>query len=146
MKPYGVVKTPLTSPKGAPTLGAAETLANNVKNGAAAENLIGQQLAAEGKLLGQRVAVNTSEGRRVLDALAKEGDVLQNVEVKFGGATRNSKQLAKDNAMATEGGTPVGKNAPADIRGTKVKIETQVRQVAKEEIQPPPPPPTPKPD
>jgi hypothetical protein len=113
---------------------AAATLAQNAKQGAAAENMVAGELAAEGKLLGTRVSVNTSEGRRVLDNLAQEGGNLVNVEVKSGAATRTATQVAKDNAMATEGGTIVGKNAPANLRGQKVKIETQVRQVKKEEI------------
>jgi hypothetical protein len=70
----------------------------------------------------------------VLDNLAQEGSNLVNVEVKSGGATRTASQVIKDNAMATEGGTIVGKNAPANLRGQTVKIETQVRQVKKEEL------------
>ena len=110
-------------------------LSINAEQGAAAENLVSGQLAAEGKtILGRRVAVNTSEGRRVLDNLVEDDGNLVNVEVKSGEATRNSAQIAKDTAMALEGGTLVGKNAPDGLRGKKVKIETEVRQVKKEDL------------
>jgi hypothetical protein len=45
-------------------------------------------------------------------------------EVKCGGAIRNSSQLAKDGAMATEGGVVIGKNAPNALRGQQIVIPT----------------------
>jgi RHS repeat-associated protein len=112
----------------------AETITKNAEQGAQAEGLVGEQLLQEGKtILGKRVTVDTSEGRRVLDYFTNEGK-LKNVEVKSGGARRSPSQIAKDNVMATEGGTPLGKNAPQALRGKKVQIETEVRQVDYEEI------------
>ncbi len=114
----------------------AATLARNVENGAAAEQLATKKLVEEGeKVLGTRASVNTSEGRRVLDNLVEgEAGKLKNVEVKFNEATRNASQIAKDEAMAQNGGTLVGKNVPPDLRGKTVKIETEVRQVSAEEL------------
>jgi hypothetical protein len=119
----------------APLQSAKQTILQNAKQGAAAEKLVAQQLADEGRnVIGRRVSVNTAEGRRVLDNLVDDGDTLVNVEVKSGRATRDASQIAKDKAMSTAGGTPVGKNAPDQVRGRNVKIETEVRRVSKEEI------------
>lgn len=48
--------------------------------------------------------------------------------MKAGGAVRNASQLAKDNALAIQGGTLVGKNAPAALRGQNMVIETVERR------------------
>jgi hypothetical protein len=48
------------------------------------------------------------------------------VEVKSGNAVRNGLQVLKDNLMATEGATLVGKNAPAELKGVTVVIPTEV--------------------
>ena len=47
--------------------------------------------------------------------------------------------MAKDNAMATEGGIIVGKNAPDNLRGTTAVIQTEVRQVPATATQTTPP-------
>jgi hypothetical protein len=46
-------------------------------------------------------------------------------EVKAGGAKRGKDQLEKDKVMETEGGVPVGKNAPDILRGQKIPIKTE---------------------
>ena len=54
------------------------------------------------------------------------GDLVA-VEVKSGGAVRSASQIAKDNALATQGGTLVGKNVPAGLQGQTVTIQTIIR-------------------
>lgn len=49
------------------------------------------------------------------------------VEVKSGKATRNAAQKAKDAEIANQGGKVVGKNAPENLRGKKVKFPTEER-------------------
>jgi hypothetical protein len=112
------------------------TIRPNAVKGAAAEELVKARLAEQGRtVLGSRVAVNTAKGRRVLDHLVDNNGALTNIEVKSGGATRNKAQVSKDNAMATSGGTPVGKNAPEHLRGQSVTIQTEVHRVTKEELE-----------
>lgn len=73
--------------------------------------------------------MRTAEGRRVIDHLVQDANGrIRAVEVKAGGAVRNASQLAKDNALATQGGTLVGKNAPAALRGQNIAIETVERR------------------
>jgi RHS repeat-associated protein len=105
-------------------------IARNAAQGAKAELKVARELVAEGKtIIGSHVSVRTSEGRRVIDHLVTDAaGKISAVEVKSGAATRNAAQLAKDAAMATEGGTIVGKNAPAALRGTTLIIETEVRR------------------
>jgi RHS repeat-associated protein len=101
----------------------------NVAQGKAAEVAVGTELKAEGKvILGSQVSAKTSEGRRVIDHLVQNGSGVSAVEVKSGNATRNAAQVAKDGAMAKDGATLVGKNAPAQLKGQTIKIETEVRR------------------
>jgi RHS repeat-associated protein len=111
-------------------LSKVEQLAVNAANGKAAEAVMAETLKAEGnEILGQQVAVRTQQGLRKVDALAKDSaGTLNNVEVKSGNATRNASQVAKDNEIATQGGTYVGKNAPESMRGKTFKVPTTVRK------------------
>ncbi|NPU90849.1 MAG: hypothetical protein HPY82_02970 [Gammaproteobacteria bacterium] len=96
----------------------------------AVEARAAKDLVAEGNaILGSQVSVRTSEGRRVVDHLVQTPDGrIVAVEVKSGGAVRDSAQLAKDNAMATQGGVVVGKNAPDALRGQQVILDTIERR------------------
>lgn len=109
---------------------AKRTLAANQAAGKAAEAKAAAELVAEGnKLLGSQVSIRTAEGRRIVDHLIQtpNGQIVA-VEVKSGGAVRNGLQRAKDNAMASEGGIPVGKYAPDSLRGQQVVIPTVERR------------------
>lgn len=105
-------------------------LAINRATGKAAEAQAAKDLVAEGNsILGSQVSVRTSEGRRVIDHLVQDANgTIRAIEVKAGGGVRNASQLAKDNALATQGGTLVGKNAPAALRGQNMVIETIERR------------------
>lgn len=108
----------------------AQILINRVA-GKAAEALAAKQLVAEGNtILGSQVAVRTSKGLRYIDHLIRtpSGEIVA-VEVKSGGAIRSATQLAKDSALATEGGTIIGKNAPAGLQGARVIIKTIERRI-----------------
>lgn len=118
--------------KAAPAIAAAAkgTLDANKAAGKAAEARAAVDLVAEGnKILGSQVSVRTSEGRRVIDHLIQtpSGQIVA-CEVKCGGAVRNASQLAKDRALATEGGVVVGKNAPDALRGQQIVIPTIERR------------------
>ncbi|KGK10059.1 hypothetical protein EA26_01525 [Vibrio navarrensis] len=108
----------------------AAQLAKNRAVGKAAEAQAAKDLVAEGNsILGSQVSVRTAEGRRVIDHLVQDANgTIRAVEVKAGGAVRNASQLAKDKALATQGGTLVGKNAPAALRGQNMVIETVERR------------------
>ena len=86
-------------------------------------------MIAEGNVIpGSQVSVTTSKGRRVVDHLIQTPDGKKvAVEGKSGNAVRNPKQIAKDSAMATEGGIIGGKNAPADLAGERVVLPTVER-------------------
>ena len=114
----------------ASTLSKTEQLAVNNATGKAAEKAMVQTLKTEGKeVLGQQVGVRTSEGLRKVDVLTQDtAGKLENVEVKSGNAVRNASQVAKDNEIANQGGTYVGKNAPDSLRGQTVKVPTVVRK------------------
>lgn len=76
-------------------------------------------------MVGKAAEAQAAKGRRVIDHL---NGTIRAVEVKAGGAVRNASQLAKDNTLATQGGTPIGKNAPAALRGKNIVIETVERR------------------
>ncbi len=116
-------------PKAART--KAEILATNRAAGKAAEITVAKQLESEGNtILGSQVTIRTSQGNRVVDHLIRTPDGrIVAVEVKSGGAVRDATQIAKDNAIATEGGVIVGKNAPTGLEGTRVTIPTIERRV-----------------
>ncbi len=98
--------------------------------GQAAERLAAKELIAEGnKILGSQVAARTSQGLRVIDHLVETpaGQVTA-IEVKYGGAGRSASQLAKDGEMATKGAVIVGKNAPAQLQGQRMVIDTVERR------------------
>ncbi|MFA4436713.1 hypothetical protein P2B10_21270, partial [Xanthomonas perforans] len=98
--------------------------------GQAAERLAAKELIAEGnKILGSQVAARTSQGLRVIDHLVETpaGQVTA-IEVKYGGAARSASQLAKDGEMATKGAVIVGKNAPAQLQGQRMVIDTVERR------------------
>jgi RHS repeat-associated protein len=108
---------------------AAQLLTNKAA-GKAAEALAAKELVAEGNtILGSQVTVKTSQGYRVIDHLIQtvEGKIVA-VEVKAGGAARSATQVAKDEAMASEGAKIISKNAPKDLQGLELKIDTVVRQ------------------
>jgi RHS repeat-associated protein len=108
---------------------AGGNVLENAAKGKAAEAAVATELKAEGKtILGSQVTAKTSEGTRRIDHLVESGGTVGAVEVKSGNATRSASQVAKDNAMASEGATLVGKNAPNDLKGKPVKIETEVRR------------------
>jgi RHS repeat-associated protein len=112
------------------TLATKGTLAVNQAAGKAAEARAAVDLVAEGsKILGSQVSVRTSAGRRVVDHLiqTRSGQIVA-IEVKSGGAVRSARQLAKDRAMATEGGVVIGKNAPDALRGQQILIPTIERR------------------
>ena len=118
-----------TARGGATTTSRAELLAANRAAGRAAESLTVSQLLAEGNtILGSQVSVRTSLGLRRIDHLIQTpSGQLVAIEVKAGGAVRNVAQLAKDAALATEGGVIIGKNAPAALRGQHLIIQTVER-------------------
>jgi len=107
----------------------ATQLEKNKASGKLREEEVKKELEDEGhEVLGSQVSVKTSKTRRVVDHLirdAKTGKV-RAIEVKSGGATRNKAQIEKDQAMESEGGTIIGKNAPPELRGQSVKIPTEV--------------------
>jgi len=103
----------------------AEALKANNASGKKAEVLAKPDLEKEGNVvLGSQVTVRTSVGNRVVDHLIRtpNGEIVA-VEVKSGLAKRSTNQLTKDRAMEVSG-TPVGKNAPGDLRGTTIQINT----------------------
>jgi RHS repeat-associated protein len=114
----------------ASTLSKAEQLVVNKAAGKAAEQAVVTTLKKEGReILGQQVGVKTSQGLRKVDVLTKDAaGKLANVEVKSGGAVRNASQVAKDNEIAAQGGTYVGKNTPESMRGQTVKVPTEVKK------------------
>lgn len=107
-------------------------LALNNQIGKAAERLAAKELITEGeKIVGSHVAARTSSGLRVIDHLIERAGKLIGVEVKAGNGVRNASQLAKDAEAATMGAVLTGKNAPPELRGQKVIIETIERRYPK---------------
>jgi len=107
-----------------------DILAANKKRGAAREREVGQELRREGhEVLGSQVTVKTSQTNRVIDHLIRDRNTgeIRAIEVKSGNADRTPTQIRKDNAMANEGATVIGKNAPDWLQGQKLKIPTEVR-------------------
>ncbi len=103
-------------------------LKRNHARGKQREKEVEAQLRRDGHdVQGTQVSAKTPLSRRVIDILIKDGRTgqLRAIEVKAGGATRSATQLAKDNAMASQGATLVGKNAPSGLSGI-LKIPTQV--------------------
>jgi hypothetical protein len=102
----------------------------NQAAGLAAEARVAQELLAEGEtIIGSRVGARTSDGRRIIDHLIqKPSGQLINIEVKSGNAVRNTQQLLRDNLMASQGATLVGKNAPPALRGQQFIIQTIERR------------------
>jgi len=73
--------------------------------------------------------VKTRQGLRRVDIVTKGGaGNLTNIEVKSGDAVQTTTQTAKDAEIETQGGTYVGKNAPDNMRGQKLKVPTEVRK------------------
>ena len=108
----------------------ADVLKANQAQGKAAEKLAKADLEKQGyKVLGSQVSVKTSEGRRVIDHLVQDSKGnIKGIEVKSGNAIRSSSQISKDNAMAKQGGTIIGKNAPAALKGKTIQIKTEVKR------------------
>ena len=109
----------------------ADQLKANAAQGKAAEQAAEKTLTDEGKqVVGKQVGVRTDQGLRRVDLVTKDsaGNIVNN-EVKSGNATRSAAQIAKDNEIANQGGTYVGKNAPSDMRGQTLKVPTEVRHV-----------------
>ncbi|MGO3183429.1 MAG: hypothetical protein ACTIJ9_11410 [Aequorivita sp.] len=104
-------------------------LKTNRTNGLLRELEVKQELIDEGfDVIGSQVSVKTKYTRRIVDHMVKDGSGnVKAIEVKNGGASRNSTQILKDNSMANDGGTVIGKNAPIDLKGKTIKINTEVR-------------------
>ena len=105
-------------------------LAANRHAGRQAERAAADNMLSNGhRILGRQVSVRTGEGRRIIDYLIQspKGRIVA-IEVKSGQAVRGPGQLAKDRAMATEGGFLVGKNAPKHLRGKHMIIKTAERR------------------
>ena len=98
--------------------------------GLAAEARIGRELLAEGKnIVGSHVGARTSDGLRIIDHLVQNpSGQLFGIEVKSGNAVRNAQQLLRDQLMATQGATLVGRNAPPSLRGQTFIIQTIERR------------------
>nr|WP_229064191.1 hypothetical protein [Morganella morganii] len=101
---------------------SAQQRATNKVNGKAAEALVIGKLQRNPNVvvLGTQVYVKTpGAGRgRYVDILIQDkrtGKIIA-VEVKSGGATRSTRQLAKDDVI-TSGNGMFGKNAPNDMNG-----------------------------
>jgi len=107
----------------------ARLKANHAK-GKLREKEVEAELREEGhEILGTQVSAKTPLSRRVIDILIRDGETneVRAIEVKAGNAVRSSTQVAKDEAMASEGATLVGKNAPTgeEFEGI-LKIVTEV--------------------
>jgi len=108
----------------------AKQLKTNKSNGTKREIEVKNELIKEGhEVIGSQVSVKTRHTRRIVDHMIKEKGTgkIKAVEVKSGKATRNSMQVIKDNSMAKDGGTIIGKNAPPKLKGETIKIETEIR-------------------
>ncbi|HEX7861321.1 MAG TPA: hypothetical protein VF773_13395 [Verrucomicrobiae bacterium] len=103
----------------------------NRECGIAFEARVEQQLIDEGfVILGRNVGARTSDGGlRFIDRLVGTpiGQIV-NAEIKSGNAVRNAKQLLRDQLMATQGATLVGKNAPPAMKGKQFIIPTIERR------------------
>ncbi len=129
VNPYGYVHNPVgyIDPLGLACIcpGANATTSQiqvNRTNGKAAEALLLDKLSRNPNVtvLGTQVYVKTpGVGRgRYVDILIQNNNMgkIIGVEVKSGGATRSSTQIAKDKVI-TSGGGIFGKNAPKDMNG-----------------------------
>ena len=108
----------------------ADQLKKNKAQGKQRELAVKKQLEAEGhEVLGSEVAIKTPKTNRRVDHLIRDRKTgkLKAIEVKSGNAKRNKTQVSKDDAMESNGGKIIGKNAPADLKGSTVKIPTEVR-------------------
>ncbi len=103
-------------------------LKKNREDGLRREIEVKQELIDEGaEMLGSQVSVKTKHTRLVIEHLVKDKGKLKAIEVKNGGAVRNKMQILKDNSMAKEGAKIIGKNAPENLNGKTIKINTGVR-------------------
>jgi RHS repeat-associated protein len=59
-------------------------------------------------VVGEQIAVKTPFGYRIADVVVKVGDQFYGIEVKSGGATASSSQVAKDNYINGAGGVQTG--------------------------------------
>ncbi len=108
----------------------AEQLKKNKAQGKQRELEVKKELEAEGhEVLGSEVTIKTPETNRRVDHLIRDGKTgnVKAIEVKSGNAKRNKTQISKDAAMESSGGKIIGKNAPVDLKGSTVKIPTEVR-------------------
>jgi len=105
----------------------ARILKANKLRGDAAEELVERTFLQSGfELVGRRVSIVTSKGRRQIDRLFRDSsNRLFAVEVKSGGAVRSAEQVVKDRLLATQGGRFVGKNA-GDLAGSVERLDTLV--------------------
>jgi RHS repeat-associated protein len=107
----------------------ATRLRDNYASGKAVEAKAKPDIEAEGnKVIGSQVSVRTEAGRRVVDHLIEKpnGEIVA-VEVKSGTGRRSVNQVSKDNAMAVSG-TPVGRNAPPELRNIPRSIPSIERR------------------
>lgn len=107
-----------------------ELLLKNGTSGRVAELNAANDLRARGyQILGSQVSVRTAHGLRRVDHVVKAPDgKIFATEVKWGNASRTATQIKKDDAMLQSGGTLVGKNIPADLRGSSHQLSTLVLQ------------------
>jgi hypothetical protein len=97
--------------------------------GAAAERIAAAELGLKGyRIVGRHVTVMTTEGLRYVDLIVeREGEYVA-IEVKSMGAEYKGAQVAKDAAMASEGGkigTQAGGQA-TELTGQTLKLRTIV--------------------
>jgi hypothetical protein len=81
-----------------------------------------------------RTRIRTPQGIRYIDHLIQdEAGYISAVEVKAGDAVRNASQVAKDNSIATQGGTFTGEFGSTSLgqQLSGVPIPTTVIQIMK---------------
>ncbi|MEQ1922405.1 MAG: RHS repeat-associated core domain-containing protein [Pyrinomonadaceae bacterium] len=107
----------------------AGQFAFNRASGVIAESQATSELALSGyNIVGTRVSANVpGNGRRVMDIVLDYNGQLFNIEVKSGGAVRNTTQITKDAAMQ-QGAKLVGRNA-GELSGITRDIKTIVYQM-----------------
>jgi RHS repeat-associated protein len=98
-------------------------IARNAIKGRIGERTVEAMLRLKGyKIVGKNVTVRTSKGVRFVDYIVEKAGEYTAIEVKTGGAVRDSTQLAKDAAMES-GGAAIGNNG-GTLTGTTMKLKT----------------------
>lgn len=95
------------------------------QRGVAAERATRQSAGAE--VEAEEMTVETPLGRRRMDLVVRGPDGQRRaVEVKTGGSRYTPLQRAKDEIIATEGGTAVGPRAQAAGLAGPIRVQTEV--------------------